>query len=142
MSSAKCTVVGFIRRLETKQLPSGTTVCEFSIPVDKKWKDKNTGEDREVTSWMNVVAMGKQAEIVDQYFEVGKGIIVYGDIEIQEWEKDGEKRSKMVIKMQSFDFAPAARDDAGQVPQQQSQPSAKSAPAPQNFGDFDDDIPF
>ena len=75
MSSAKCTVVGFIRRLETKQLPSGATVCEFSIPVDKKWKDKNTGEDREVTSWMNVVAMGKQAEIVDQYLKSAKVLL-------------------------------------------------------------------
>ena len=142
MSSARATISGFIRRKDTKFTPSGLAICELSIPVDKKWKDKATGEQREQTSWMNVVAMGKLAEIVDQYFDVGRGILVFGEIEIQEWEKDGQKRNKCVIKMSDFDFPPSAKSDDS-APQQRPAQQRPQASAPPPVDDFEtDDIPF
>ena len=142
MAIAKATVSGFIRRMDTKYTPSGTAICEFSIPVDKKWTDKASGDKREHTSWMNIFAMGKQAEVLEKYFSVGKGITVMGDIEVQEWESDQGRRSKTVIKMQSFDFPPVAKGEGGsssQPTQSPKQTQQAQSSAPQNFDDFDDD---
>jgi len=139
MSSARVTVVGMIRRSEMKYLPSGMGVLEFSVPIDKKWKDKTSGEMREKTSWMNLKAFGKTAENIEKFIPVGRGGIFFGDVETEEWEQDGQKRSKTVINVQSFDFAPVSKTDSDG---QQQAPQRKTVP-PKIKDDFEDEkIPF
>ena len=141
MSSAKVTVVGMIRRGEMKFLPSGSSIYEFSVPIDKKWNDKQSGEQREKTSWINLKAFAKTGENIEKYIGVGKGGIFFGELETEEWESDGGKRSKTVINVQSFDFAPVSLADSGGQAAPQP-PRQQAAPASDGFDDFDDDIPF
>ena len=142
MSKAKVTISGFVGRKELKMMPSGMAILEFSIPTEKKWKNKTSGEQESKTSWHNLKAFGKTGEIIDQYVNVGDGLIVFGDLEVEEWETDGQKRSKTVINVNEFDFPPVKRDQssAPQKPQppQQNRSSQRES-APQNFDNFDDD---
>ena len=52
---------------ETRYMPSGDAVCNFSIATSESWKDKNTGEKKESTEWHNIVAFGKLAEIAKTF---------------------------------------------------------------------------
>jgi single-strand DNA-binding protein len=74
-----------------KQVGADLSVCELGLAVG----DRKKGED--VVSFFDVVAFGKTAEVLEQYAGKGKQIAVRGRLEQQRWEKDGQKRSKVVI---------------------------------------------
>ena len=143
MSKAKVTISGFVGRKELKYTPTGMAILEFSIPTEKRWTDKNTQEKKSKTSWHNLKAFGRTGETIDQYVEVGQGLIVFGDLEVEEWETDGQKRSKTIINVNEFDFPPVKRDQSNAPAQQSNQQQApqQSQQAPQQFQD-DSDLPF
>ena len=65
---------------ETRYMPNGDAVCNFSIATGESWKDKNTGEKKESTEWHNIVAFGKLAEIAKTYLHKGSLVFVEGRI--------------------------------------------------------------
>jgi len=71
---------------ETKFVASGTQVSNFNIAVDR---DFPKGE----TDFFRIVAFGKTAEVVEKYMTKGKLVLVEGQLRINNWEKDGVKRS-------------------------------------------------
>ena len=77
---------------ELKYLPSGTAVCEMRIAAGRSYYDKNAGEKKEETLFINVTAWGKTAEFCNQYFTRGKGIFVEGRLKLDQW------RSRQVTK--------------------------------------------
>ncbi len=78
---------------ESKVLPSGTSVCKFSLATDEKFTDRS-GEKQERTEWHNVVAWGKLADICGQYLVKGKLIYVEGSLRTESWD-DKESGKKM-----------------------------------------------
>jgi single-strand DNA-binding protein len=118
---------------ETKYLPSGAAVCNFSIAVSENWKDKQTGEQKERTEWINVEVWGNSAEACQKYLNKGSQCYIEGKLQTDMWEKDGEKKYRTKVRADSVQFLGSA--GAGQ-----RGASAPAAPAADQ--QFDDDIPF
>ena len=77
---------------EVKTLESGSTVAKFSIATSDRYKN-NKGEQVEETTWHNVVAWGKTAEIAEKYLKKGSQVAVDGKLTNRSYEaKDKTKR--------------------------------------------------
>jgi len=81
----------------------GISVCKFSIAVNRKFK-RQDGEVKEETCFIDVDAFGKQAEVIHKYFVKGKLIFVEGRLKLDQWESEGQKRSKLSVVLESFQF--------------------------------------
>ncbi len=93
---------------ELKQTIKGALVTAFSVATNNTFKSKN-GEKKETTTFHNVVAFGKVAEVIAQYVEKGQEIYVAGRLEHQTFDrKDGSKGSKSVIYLSEFQFGQKA----------------------------------
>lgn len=113
---------------ELTNLPSNTQVAEFGIAVNRHYKDAN-GNKQESVDYFNCKAFGKQAETIGQYFRKGKPIFVNGRVQFEQWEdRDGGKRSKHVVVVQSFQFVPDGKRDGGGQPQNQQPQQRQQRP--------------
>lgn len=119
---------------EIRYVPSGAAVTNFSIAVSETWKDKQTGEQKERTEWINVEVWGNAAEACAKYLQKGSQCYIEGKMQTDKWEKDGVTRYSTKVRADSVQFLGSKGD--GSRP---SEP-APAAPAPQQG--FDDDIPF
>lgn len=144
---------------ETRYAPSGDAICNVSLATTDNWKDKATGERKEMTEWHRVVFFGKLAEIAGQYLRKGSQIYVEGSLRTRKWQdKDGQDRytteiradeMKMLGSRQGMGDAPGRDEYADEAPrstppaarQNTSAPRSAPAPAP-SFGGMEDDIPF
>ena len=95
-------------------LPSGTPVVELGLAINRQWKDGQSGEKREATTFVDCKSMGRQAEVINQYMSKGRPIFVEGRLDYRQWEaKDGSgKRSKLEVFIENFQFV-GGRQDAG-----------------------------
>lgn len=134
---------------ELRTTPNGQTVCSFSLAVNRTWKNAN-GEQQEAVDYIDCNIWGKPAEIIDQYMNKGSGILVSGRLQQRSWEQDGQKRSKVEVVVEDFNFVGGGNDGGGNS-QRSSSSSSSSAPAPKKemkSNDSDDepinldDIPF
>ena len=79
----------FIGRLgadpEIRYMPNGDPVANFSIAVGEKWTDKQTGEAKENTEWVRIVAFRKLAEIIAEYLQKGSQVFISGKLKTRKW---------------------------------------------------------
>lgn len=115
---------------ETRTTPSGQTVTNFSMAVNRTWKGAD-GQQNEDVSYIDCVAWGKPGEIIAQYLQKGRALLVSGRLDQRSWDdKDsGQKRSKIEVVVEDFNFV---GDGAGGGAQSggsssSSKPSNKSA---------------
>jgi len=127
---------------ESRFFPSGDRQVTLSLATSERWKDKQSGERKEKTSWHNLAFNGKLADIVDQYVKKGSKIYVEGKIDYQEWEKDGVKKymTRIVVDNMVMLDSKSEGQAQGSAPAQQQAKPAPANGAPYN--DFDDSIPF
>ncbi len=91
---------------ELKSLPSGIHVNSFSIATNRVIKDQS-GAKKDVTEYHNIVAFGKQAEVIHQYMKKGSGILVEGRMQTRSWDgQDGKKQYRTEVVLESFQFGP------------------------------------
>jgi len=158
MSLNKCMIIGNLGRdPEMRYTPSGQAVTQFTVAVNRNYKDAQ-GERQEETEWFRVVAWGQQAEFSAEYLRKGQKVFVEGRIQTRQWEgQDGQKRytTELVANtIQNLERRP--RDDAGeggayggsQEPRPQRQPAGQRPqssdeeggrqPEPETY----DDLPF
>jgi single-strand DNA-binding protein len=136
---------------ELKALPSGVKVVSFSIATNRTYKDKN-GQKQDSVEYHNLVAFGKQAELISQYMKKGKAIYVEGRLQTRSWDgADGKKNYRTEIVLESFQFGASA--GGGAQATSSGSPAAKTADAPADETPMDsiqypeedinpDDIPF
>jgi single-strand DNA-binding protein len=99
---------------EMKFLPSGTPVAEFGLATNRKWTDQATNQPREAVTFVDCKAMGRQAEILNQHMRKGSPLFVEGRLEYRQWEgPDGQKRSKLEVFIENFQFIGPPRDQQG-----------------------------
>ena len=134
---------------EVRYMPNGNAVANVSLATSETWKDKNTGDQQEKTEWHRVVFFNRLAEIVEQYVKKGTKLYIEGRLQTRSWEQDGVKRYTTEIvanEMQMLDSRGGASQDFGgqqaSVPSPQPNQQQAAPAAPQNFDNFDDDIPF
>ena len=85
-------------------LPSNTAVCELGMAINRKWKAQN-GDMKDDTCFVDLRAYGRQAETLNQYMQKGKPLLVEGRLKFDQWEgKDGQKRSKLYVVVETFQF--------------------------------------
>ncbi len=125
---------------ELKAIPSGQSVCQFSLALNRSYKDSQ-GEWKEATDFIDVVAWGPLAERVAQYCQKGKQVLVNGRIQSRSWEQDGQKRSKVEVLAQDVTFlggGPGAGGSNGPVSDDESAPAGRGAQKPSKDVVIDD----
>jgi single-strand DNA-binding protein len=140
---------------ELRVTPKGTAICQFSLAVNRKFKDESGGEREEVT-YVDIEAWSKQGETIAKYCTKGRPLFVEGRLRLDQWEDKTtkEKRSRMKVVLENFQFLGSGRGDGaapgggeggegGGAPRTYA-PRATTprpaAPAPQE--NLDEDVPF
>lgn len=88
---------------ELRNLDSGKAVCNFDLANNRSWKD-GAGNKKEAVCFVRVTAWGKLGELVREHKRKGDAVIVTGRLELQQWEKDGQKHSRHEIVAESVEF--------------------------------------
>ena len=101
----KVILMGHLTRdVETKGLQGGSTVGNFGMAVNRKWKDAK-GNAKDETLFVDITAWGKQAETLANYVHKGDPLFVEGRLKLDQWQdKDGGKRSKISVVLEGFQF--------------------------------------
>lgn len=136
----KCQFIGRLGRdPEVKQMPNGRAVANFSIACGQSWKDKQTGEKKERTEWINIVAFEKLGEICGQYLKKGSQVYIEGRFTTRKWQdKEGKDRYTTEVIAEQMQMLGGKRDGESPAP---AQTSARK-PVDDDADAFDDDIPF
>lgn len=90
----KVIIVGNLGRdPETRYMPNGEAVANITVATTESWKDKTTGDKKELTEWHRVIFYRKLAEIVSQYLKKGSQVFIEGRLQTRKWnDKDGIER--------------------------------------------------
>ena len=142
---------------ELRVTPNGVNICKIGIATSRRYKTQS-GEEREETTFIDVDSFGRQAEVISKYFTKGKPILIEGRLRYDQWEsKTGEKRSKLTVILENFQFvgnrqdnelsegnsyeqyAPPQRGQASKATEATGAPRDKSASNPDVE---EDDVPF
>lgn len=151
------------RDVEVRYLQSGMAVADIGIAVNDKRKNQQTGEWIEEVTFVDVTLWGRTAEVASEYLSKGSPIFIEGRLKLDQWEKDGQKHSKLKVVGERMQMVGAkggggggggnrggsqSYDDSGDygdapsgpparsgAPQRSSQPAAPPPPT-------EDEIPF
>ena len=120
---------------ELKTTQSGVSVCNFTVAVDRSYKN---GEEKQ-TDFFTVVCWRGLADMVSKYFAKGKEILVSGEMQSRKWQdNEGNNRISWEIMANGVDFCSSKSDNGGNsAPTYQ----ANNAPKFEEIKD-DDDLPF
>ncbi len=78
---------------ETRYMPSGSAVTNFTVATNESWKDKQTGEQKERTEWHRVAMFNRLAEIAAEYLRKGSQVYIEGKLRTRKWQgQDGQDR--------------------------------------------------
>jgi single-strand DNA-binding protein len=99
---------------QLKYLASQTAVAEFGLAVNRKWRTEK-GEDREEVTFVDCTAFGKPAETLQKYVTKGSPLLIEGRLKLDQWEDktSGQKRSKLSVVVESFQFLPSGKKGQG-----------------------------
>jgi len=132
---------------ELRFMPQNNTpVVNISIAVNRTWTDRQTSEKRQETTYVEANAFQKTAEVINQYFSRGSPIYIEGRLKLDEWQdKDGNKRQRLKVVVDQFEFIQSKQEAGNQQPAQGRTPPStlQQAPASQQQQTLgDDDIAF
>jgi len=71
---------------EVRYMPNGGAVANITLATSESWRDKQTGENKEVTEWHRVVLFGKLAEIAGEYLKKGSQVYIEGQLRTRKWQ--------------------------------------------------------
>jgi len=127
----KVTIIGHLGAdPETRYMPSGAAVANISVATTEKWKDKESGEEKEQTEWHRICFFGRLAEIASEYLRKGSPVYIEGKLQTRKWtDKDGVDRWSTQIVAREMQMLGQKREGSERPPT----PPAEA---------FDDDVPF
>jgi single-strand DNA-binding protein len=121
---------------ELRYTPGGQAVTSFRIATTDRWRDKD-GQNQERTEWHNIVAWGRQAEIINESLKKGSPVYIEGRLQTRSWEdKDGNKRYITEIVTQRLQFL------GRRAPEEGESPAPPETEAPEAPAGEEDDLPF
>jgi len=98
----KVIIVGNLGRdPEMRTFPSGDQVANVTIATTDRWRDKNTGENKEATEWHRVVFNGKLAEIVGQFLRKGSQVYVEGALRTRKWQDQATGQDRYATEIRA-----------------------------------------
>jgi single-strand DNA-binding protein len=126
-------IIGHLGRdPETRYMPNGDAVTNFSVATSESWKDKNTGEKKETTEWHRITCYRKLGEIAGKYLKKGSTVYVEGKLTTRKWkDKEGVERytTEIIANEMKMFGGNASNED-------------KPAKETKAVADMDSDIPF
>jgi single-strand DNA-binding protein len=123
---------------EIKYTQSGSPVANLSIATSERWKDKNSGEQKEQVEWHRVVLFSRLAEIAEQYLKKGSKVFIEGKLQTRDWEdSEGKKRYTTEIIAREMSML-----DSRQSADNSQQPRSDSTAEGKSDENFEEDIPF
>lgn len=147
----KVTLIGRLGKdPETRLMPNGEAVCNFSVATSESWKDQS-GQRQERTEWHNITMYRRLAEIAGQYLKTGSQVYLEGKIQSRKYtDKNGAERTAYDIIVNEMKMLGDSRHDWQQTQQVQSAqaetptPPRHQAPATPAapVENIDDDVPF
>ena len=140
---------------EVRSTQDGMKIVTLNIATSERWKDRNSGEQREKTEWHRVVIFNENlARVAEQYLRKGSNVYIEGQLQTRKWtDQQGVEKYTTEVVLQRYRgemtlLGSGARSDTGQTPLSDSSltsggiSTGSSAP-PMAVGDgLDDDIPF
>jgi len=145
---------------EVNYSQSGTCFARISVATSEKWKDKQTGQPQERTTWHNIKFSGKLAEVVAEYVKKGSKVYVEGKNRCDKYQdsQTGQDKYAYYIAANELQMLDSRQDSPQQNQggyQQQAPAPQQRQQAPQGYGgyqnqqprqspacmDFDDDLP-
>ncbi len=137
---------------EMRVTPNGNSICKLGLAVSRVYSTRD-GERREETTFVDIDAFGKQAEVISKYMRKGRPMMVEGRLRLDQWEtNEGQKRSKLNVVLENFQFVGGRDENEGSSGGYESssppprQNRAESDGGSKNFGNDDDtldeDVPF
>jgi single-strand DNA-binding protein len=137
---------------ETRYMPNGKAVTNFSVATSESWTDRTSGDKQERTEWHNVVLFEKLAEIAAEYLKKGSQVYIEGSLRTRKWQdKEGKDRYTTEIVGRDMQMlggrsggggGASSGGDMGGGERRPAPERASSAPPPADDGGFDDEIPF
>lgn len=106
---------------ELSYTPAGAAICKFGMAINRIWKAKD-GEKQEEVTFVDLEAWARTAEVIAEHCRKGSAILVEGRLHFSQWEgKDGQKRSKLTVTVEGFQFVGAkgaanSDDESGETP--------------------------
>lgn len=99
---------------ELRVTPKGTPICQFALAINRTFK-MESGETREEVIYVDIEAWGKQGETIAKYCTKGRPLFVEGRLRLDQWEDKNtkEKRSRMKVVLENFQFLGDSRGGAG-----------------------------
>lgn len=111
---------------EMRSLPNGDAVCNIAIATTESWKDKSTGEKRELTEWHRISLFRKLAEIAGQYLKKGSQVYIEGRLQTRKWkDKEGIERYTTEIIADNMQML-GNKASSGDSPEHQGGHNARS----------------
>jgi single-strand DNA-binding protein len=137
---------------DLRQTPTGQNVCSFSLALNRSYKDQS-GEWKDATDFVDIVAWGPLGERVAQYLSKGRRCFVQGRLQSRSWEQDGQKRNKLEVLANDVTFLDSRGTSGDPEEPNESAPAESPKPAAkkkedvvvEDIGDEPinlDDIPF
>ena len=118
---------------EMRYTPNGTAVTNFSVAVNRRWKDKD-GQMQERTKWFRVTAWGKLAEVCNEHLTKGRMVLVTGEVTASAYTNQaGEPAASLELTARDVKFLGGKSNGNGGQAQAEA-----PAPAPAE----EDDLPF
>ncbi len=132
MSVNKAILIGNLGRdPELKYTPSGKAVTTFTLATTDRWTSQD-GQKQEQTVWHNIVAWGRQAEVINEYLAKGRQVYIEGRIVNRSYDdKEGNKKYISEVVVQNFQFLGARRETpepSGGVPGEGTPPDDEDLP--------------
>lgn len=127
----KTTAVGQLAAdAELKYAPGGDAICEFTLAVNRSWKDK------EHTEWCRCTIWGKRAESLHVYLTKGTTVLIDAEPRTETWEKGGEKKYMVKYRVNDVTLLGGGRKGAPRGAQEQQELPAQQTPARDASGDY------
>ncbi|KKB79766.1 single-stranded DNA-binding protein [Devosia soli] len=100
---------------EVRNLPSGGKVVNLSVATSERWRDRNTGEQREKTEWHRVVIFSEGlAKVAEQYLHKGSKVYLEGQLQTRKWQdQSGQDKYSTEIVLQGFNASMVLLDGRG-----------------------------
>lgn len=132
---------------EVRNLENGATVANFTMATSESYKDKTTGDKKEITEWHNIVLWRGLAEIAAKYLHKGDMVYVEGKLRTRSWEKEGVTRYTTEIVGDNMTMLSTQRGGGGGGnPEYKPSAPQYSAQGADDFGgkgdNATDDLPF
>ncbi|MEG1517772.1 MAG: single-stranded DNA-binding protein [Raoultibacter sp.] len=124
---------------ELRSTASGLPVLGFGVAVNDRRKNQQSGEWEDYPNFIDCTMFGTRAESLSRFLSKGTKVSIEGKLRWSQWERDGQKRSKVEVIVDELEFM-SSRDSASRS----SAPATAPAPAAPvvDASVYDEDIPF